>query len=194
MRVWDAVEFIERVVAERESWTLGGAATDRYSGVCPLSESPVAVMVTGTVPRVAEAEAVMVRVEVVVAAPGEKLLVLQAAVTPEGRSVTARVTAPEKAPLVTTETGRVVVLPWTTDAMGKAERASLALPRMVIGRLRDWASGLAVAVRTTFPVPGVAEEATVMVTVEDCPGLMEVGLKLTETPVGAEAVRATVPA
>jgi hypothetical protein len=137
VRVWDAVEFMESAVAERVSWTLGGAATARNTGACALSESPVAVTVRGAVPRVAEADAVRVRVEDVVAAPGEKLLVLHAAVTPEGRPVTARVTAPEKAPLVMTETGRVAVLPWTMAAVGKAERASLALPRMVIGRLRD---------------------------------------------------------
>jgi hypothetical protein len=104
-----AVDMEGMVIRAGESAAMmaGAAVTCTVAVYCAVRPSPVAVILMPVLERVAPAAAARVRVEMRLPSAVEvKELPIQAAVTPLGKPVTARVTAPEKEPPVVVVTMR----------------------------------------------------------------------------------------
>lgn len=104
----------------------------------------------------------------------------------------ARATGPENEPPVVAVTRSVAVLPCTTKTFAAAALA-VRLADAVMARLLVVVAEAAplVPVIVMLPVPTTAARFTETVTMELVPGFTLAGLKLTVTPLGAVAFRAT---
>jgi hypothetical protein len=178
------------LAGEGESVKLGAAFTVNATVVEAVSAPEVPVMVTATGPPTA-AVALAVSVNTLEPVAG---LVAKPAVTPLGKPLAAKVTAPVNPPASVTVMVLVPLLPWTTVTL-PGEGASVKLGATLTVRATVVVSVSAPEVPVTVTVTGppvVAVLAAVsVITLE--PVVVGLGLKLAVTPMGRPVADRVTP-
>ena len=156
--------------------------------------SPAAVATTFALATVADEAAVKVSVSLFVLAPEAVAIGLadHAAVTPAGSPVTENEMFPLNDPPVAAVKLNVLDPPCTTATdVAASVKLSVGVSATVREYVKFPVPEPSVPVSVIDCAPADAVDPTVIVTVEDVPGVIDAGLKLTVTPDGAFAVKAT---
>jgi hypothetical protein len=186
---------IDKLIGEAESEKSAGVigVTVNATVTVWLSEPLVPVTVTFVIPVVAVADAASVNT---VLAP-VVLVGLKVAVTPLGRVLVVKATAPAKPPVRVIVTVLVPLAPWLIDKLigeAESEKSAGVIGVTVNAIVTVWLSDPLVPVTVTLVVPAAAVADAASVNTVLFPVALA-GLKLAVTPLGsALVVKATAPA